>query len=153
MEFVKCPNLPQNSVKTLILGQKYAEFLDLALKRHGISPIYVPDNPDVDERMSGHADLSVLHIGGARLICAKHLNGSKFSEKLTEEKEIVSFEETEADRLVKGMSHEEYYGDSEDSENKIVAKEFRDCIISTDNKTMIVQKKKGELILLFSILF
>ena len=27
MEFVKCPNLPQNSVKTLILGQKYAEFL------------------------------------------------------------------------------------------------------------------------------
>jgi hypothetical protein len=84
MEFVKCPNLPQNSVKTLILGQKYAEFLDLALKRYGISPIYVPDNPDVDERMSGHADLSVLHIGGARLICAKHLNDSEFSEKLTE---------------------------------------------------------------------
>ena len=69
-----------------------------------------------------------------------------FEEELEEEKEIVSFEETEADRLVKGMSHEEYYGDSE---NKIVAKEFRDCIISTDNKTMIVQKKKGELIHLY----
>ena len=68
-----------------------------------------------------------------------------FEEELEEEKEIVSFEETEADRLVKGMSHEEYYCDSEDSKNKIVAKEFRDCIISTDNKTMIVQKKKGEL--------
>ena len=72
-----------------------------------------------------------------------------FDEEIEEEKEIVSFEETEADRLVKGMSHEEYYGDSEDSENKIVAKEFRDCIISTDNKTMIVQKKKGELIHLY----
>lgn len=72
-----------------------------------------------------------------------------FKEEIEEEKEIVSFEETEADRLVKGMSHGEYYGDSEDSENKIVAKEFRDCIISTDNKTMIVQKKKGELIHLY----
>ena len=71
-----------------------------------------------------------------------------FEEEVEEEKEIVSFEETEADRLVKGMSHEEYYGDSEDSENN-VAKEFRDCIISTDNKTMIVQKKKGELIHLY----
>ena len=38
-----------------------------------------------------------------------------FDEEIEEEKEIVSFEETEADRLVKGMSHEEYYGDSEDS--------------------------------------
>ena len=71
-----------------------------------------------------------------------------FEEEVEEEKEIVSFEETEADRLVKGMSHEEYYTD-EDVDNKIVAKEFRDCIISTDNKTMIVQKKRGELIHLY----
>ena len=71
-----------------------------------------------------------------------------FEEEVEEEKEIVSFEETEADRLVKGMSHEEYYTD-EDVDNKVVAKEFRDCIISTDNKTMIVQKKKGELIHLY----
>ena len=71
-----------------------------------------------------------------------------FEEEVVEEKEIVSFEETEADRLVKGMSHEEYYTD-EDVDNKVVAKEFRDCIISTDNKTMIVQKKKGELIHLY----
>ena len=71
-----------------------------------------------------------------------------FEEEVEEEKEIVSFEETEADRLVKGMSHEEYYTD-EDVDNKVVAKEFRDCIISTDNKTMIVQKKRGELIHLY----
>ena len=71
-----------------------------------------------------------------------------FEEEVSEEKEVISFEESEADRLVKGMSHEEYYTD-EDVDNKVVAKEFRDCIISTDNKTMIVQKKKGELIHLY----
>lgn len=71
-----------------------------------------------------------------------------FEEEVSEEKEVISFEESEADRLVKGMSHEEYYTD-EDVDNKVVAKEFRDCIISTDSKTMIVQKKKGELIHLY----
>lgn len=71
-----------------------------------------------------------------------------FEEEVSEEKEVISFEESEADRLVKGMSHEEYYAD-EDVDNKVVAKEFRDCIISTNNKTMIVQKKKGELIHLY----
>ena len=71
-----------------------------------------------------------------------------FEEEMEEEKEVISFEESEADRLVKGMSHEEYYTD-EDVDNKVVAKEFRDCIISTDTKTMIVQKKKGELIHLY----
>lgn len=71
-----------------------------------------------------------------------------FEEEVSEEKEVISFEESEADRLVKGMSHEEYYTD-EDVDNKVVAKEFRDCIISTDTKTMIVQKKKGELIHLY----
>lgn len=71
-----------------------------------------------------------------------------FEEEVSEENEVISFEESEADRLVKGMSHEEYYT-SEDVDNKVVAKEFRDCIISTDTKTMIVQKKKGELIHLY----
>ena len=71
-----------------------------------------------------------------------------FEEEVSEGKEVTSFEESEADRLVKGMSHEEYYTD-EDVDNKVVAKEFRDCVISTDTKTMIVQKKKGELIHLY----
>ena len=72
-----------------------------------------------------------------------------FEEELEEgEVKKVHTEESEADRIIKGMSHEEYYTD-EDVDNKVVAKEFRDCIISTDTKTMIVQKKKGELIHLY----
>ena len=76
-------NLPVNAC-TVALGEKYESRLDSALRERGLSPLYVPDNPYVDERLSGHADLSVLHIGGNRLVLAPFLKNTHFSDELKE---------------------------------------------------------------------
>lgn len=78
---VEFPNLPISS-KEIIIGEKYADILGIPLKKQGLNPIFVPDNPLVDKRLSGHADLSVLHMGGERLCLASYLKGSSFSESM-----------------------------------------------------------------------
>lgn len=80
---VKQPNLPV-SAKEIIIGEKYADILGHPLIKRGIVPVFVPDNPQVDKRLSGHADLSVLHIGGENICLASYLKGSSFSRSLEE---------------------------------------------------------------------
>jgi hypothetical protein len=75
---VKLSNLPDNA-DTIIIGQKYSQILDNPLKLLGISPLFVPSNPYVDSRLSGHADLSVLHVGENELCLAPYLKASEFS--------------------------------------------------------------------------
>ncbi len=81
MNFVEKPNLPEN-VSTLIIGAKYRDALNDPLEKQGINVLYLPDNPNVDERLCGHADLSVMHLGEHTIALAKYLKGSAFAEKL-----------------------------------------------------------------------
>lgn len=80
-EFVKAPNLP-NDANVVIIGEKYTEKLAKPLEKRGITPLFVPDNPDVDPRLSGHADLSAFHAGGERVYLAPFLRGSGFAKTL-----------------------------------------------------------------------
>ena len=80
-EFVKAPNLPVRA-KELLIGNKYSIILEKPLESLGISIIKVPDNPCVDKRLSGHADLSVFHMGGDKLLLAPYLKGSGFERGL-----------------------------------------------------------------------
>lgn len=80
--FVAQPNLPIDA-KMVLFGQKYAEILGDLLKNTGIEPVFVPDNPLVDPRLSGHADLSVLYIGGGKCLLAPYLMGTKLSQDLS----------------------------------------------------------------------
>lgn len=79
--FVKSANLP-NQVDELIIGQKYSGILNEGLERNGIKPIYLPDNPHVDRRLSAHSDLSVLHMGSSELFLAPYLRGTLFEKRL-----------------------------------------------------------------------
>ncbi len=81
--FVQRAGLPEQG-KLLIIGEKYAEKLKKPLEKLGISILSVPDNPCVDERLSGHADLSVFHGGGKRLYLAPYLQGTGFHRWLEE---------------------------------------------------------------------
>lgn len=80
-EFVGAPNLPK-CADTVILGAKYAEKLKKALKKLEITPLFVPDNPNVERRLSGHADLSLIHAGGDRVFLAPYLNGTAFAQTI-----------------------------------------------------------------------
>jgi hypothetical protein len=79
--FVSEPNLPV-SCSVLIYGKKYAGILEKSLDSLHIESILLPDNPDIYEHLSGHADLSVLHAGGERLFLAPYLKGSAFASRL-----------------------------------------------------------------------
>ena len=79
--FVSEPNLPV-SCSVLIYGKKYAGILVKSLDFLHIESILLPDNPDIDRRLSVHADPSVFHAGGERLFLAPYLKGSAFASRL-----------------------------------------------------------------------
>lgn len=89
-EYVKIPNLPDKT-SAVILGEKYSDLLEIPLKKWGIDTIKVPDNPCVDKRLSGHADLSVFHFGGNKLLLAPCLKGSGLERELRDRGASVSF--------------------------------------------------------------
>ncbi len=88
--FVCEPNLPI-SCSALIYGEKYAGILEKSLNSLLIESILLPDNPDIDRRLSGHADLSVLHAGGERLFLAPYLKGSGFASQLQSQGAVLGF--------------------------------------------------------------
>lgn len=71
LSFIKMPNLPEYSVLSLLIGDKYAKFLGQILQEHGISVIEVPQNLDIAPPLSSHADMSVCHIGGNNLVAVE----------------------------------------------------------------------------------
>lgn len=80
-EFVRKANLPINAAE-LLVGEKYADILEIPLKALGIGMLKVPDNPHVDTRLSGHADLSVFHFGENKILLAPYLKGSVLEKEL-----------------------------------------------------------------------
>lgn len=80
-KFVSVPNLPENC-SAVIYGEKYAKLIQDSLDSLNIRSIFLPNNPDVDPRLSGHVDLSVLHVGGERFFLVPYLKRSRFAETL-----------------------------------------------------------------------
>lgn len=66
--FIETPHLPQGKVGLCALGGKYRENLEKPLQNLGITPLWLPENLAVDPRLSGHADLMLLHLGGNRVL-------------------------------------------------------------------------------------
>lgn len=95
--FVQLPNLPQNT-DILLIGEKYAGLLQNSLQKLGISPIFVPDNPCVDSRLSGHVDLSVFHAGGERVYLAPYLKDNAFHKALAEMGADIIFPDVDQDK-------------------------------------------------------
>ena len=68
-----------------VLGEKYRKYIENGLIHAGINPIWLPDNPSVDPRISGHADISVLRVGEKCLLAAPYLeNCTEFNEIMSE---------------------------------------------------------------------
>lgn len=79
--FTVSPNLPKNA-KYILIGEKYFGLLANKLEHNGRCPVPVHDNPNVDARLSGHIDLSVLHGGGERVYLAPHLRNTALERRL-----------------------------------------------------------------------
>lgn len=82
-DFVTDPALPR-AAASVLLGKKYLCLLGASLERLGIEPVPIPDNPNIDPRLSGHADLSVFSYGRGELLLASYLSDSSFADTLKE---------------------------------------------------------------------
>lgn len=52
----------------LLIGERYREKLSESLAEQGIEVFWLPDNPAVDVRLAGHADLSVFAAGSQAVV-------------------------------------------------------------------------------------
>ena len=69
---VEMPHLPKGRVRHIIIGEKYRNLLEKALSVHDLEAIWLKNNNFVDERLSGHTDLSAVQIGD-RIVLAEYL--------------------------------------------------------------------------------
>lgn len=79
---VKTPHLPKGEVRHVIIGEKYRNLLEKPLEKYGIIPLWMPDNPYVDDRLAGHADLSVNKFRENGVILSKYLQNTELFEQL-----------------------------------------------------------------------
>lgn len=59
-------------MKTLLVGARYRDLLEEPLLQRGFEAIWLPDNPALDPRLAGHADLSVFRYQ-RHIVAAAHL--------------------------------------------------------------------------------
>ena len=59
-------------MRTVLLGERYRDVLELPLKARGFLPYWLPEHPGLDQRLAGHADLMVFQSDD-QLIVARHL--------------------------------------------------------------------------------
>lgn len=88
---MKQSELQPKSNKCVIIGEKYSIFLNEALMDHGFFPLFLPDNPDLDERLSGHVDLSVFYDGENDFFLSAYLFQSELSDFLQKHHKNVHF--------------------------------------------------------------
>lgn len=62
----------------LLIGERYRPILEKSLKYQGVEPLWMPDNPCFDPRLSGHADLGLLCCGkqavASKGLCSEIVN-------------------------------------------------------------------------------
>ena len=67
---------------TFVIGARYRPLLEAPLRVLGKSVFWLPDNPAVDPRLAGHADLAVLRLGKDR-VCVPEGADTHFVNYLT----------------------------------------------------------------------
>ena len=89
----------------VLIGERYRAELDAALESRGIEPVYLPDNPRVDPRLAGHADLSAIVLGDKKIVLAQHL---------AKDRKIVSYLSNNKYTMIKAVSEQTtlYPGDA-----------------------------------------
>lgn len=56
---------------TLLIGERYRPRLQEPLCARGTDVLWLPDNPDIDPRLAGHADLCVYRASDRTVFCAQ----------------------------------------------------------------------------------
>lgn len=63
-------------MKNILIGERYRPLLEKSLEFQGFEPIWLPDNPLLEPRLSGHADLSTIKLG-SKMVVSRHIFENK----------------------------------------------------------------------------
>ena len=66
--YVITPHLPKRQVGLMAIGKRYAPRLAAPLEKLGVDVLWLPDAPDTDSCLAGHADLSMIHLGAELVV-------------------------------------------------------------------------------------
>lgn len=66
--FIMKPNTPKREVCSVLIGERYHDLLKSPLAKLGIAAITVPENPLLSVQTASHPDMSLLHIGGNKVL-------------------------------------------------------------------------------------
>lgn len=67
--YIETPNLPQNSVDTVIISGELSERCEYRLNEFGVSCIRTARNAALYDAVAYHADMVMYHAGGSKIIC------------------------------------------------------------------------------------
>ena len=68
-QYILTPNLPKNTVNTVILSGEISPESEYILNEYGICCIKTPQNAALYNSVAYHADMVMHHIGGSVIIC------------------------------------------------------------------------------------
>lgn len=85
--YVKSPNLPENNVKTVIIGEIYKDALEKPLNDLGIKVCTLAQNNDLPYPVRAHADMMMAYVGNGEFT-APDKTASKLRQKLEQVPEI-----------------------------------------------------------------
>lgn len=69
-------------MKTLLIGERYRQKLEIALLLNGFEAFWLPENPNIDPRLASHADLSAF-VYAKSFVLASFLKESELVNFLT----------------------------------------------------------------------
>lgn len=92
MKYIQNPNLPQSKVKILICGTEDEAVLDY-FRNNDISVIGISPNINIDNAVSTHADMALLHLGNNVVIADK--NQTNLSDELQALGIVVNYTQKE----------------------------------------------------------
>jgi len=70
MNWLKTPNLPTDSVSTVMLDYRADEKIIGKLNNRGIKTIPTCKNKNISGAICGHADIMICHLGGNSFVCS-----------------------------------------------------------------------------------
>ena len=97
--FVSTPHLPVGEVGVVAAGERYKGLLSPAFEKLNIDVLWLPDALQVDSRLAGHADLSLMHLGKNRVVSA-------YGENVDSRLEMFEFEVIRAPRPGASYPHD-----------------------------------------------
>lgn len=79
---------------TVIVSEKYQNLFFNSDLSCDLDILYIPENPNVDEKLSGHTDLSVFKLNNSTLIMKNYLKGSTASTFLSQNNVTIIYDDS-----------------------------------------------------------